>query len=191
MGSLVNLSEEPISTLRPITRHITTHRGDGKAIIHSSKQVEWQAMRNNAVAFNLLYTTSEFPTQLNDDKDIATHEQVASARPGLVNGGGSVCRVCDFAPSNDPLMHRTKSLDYGVVLEGEIEMILDSGDRVLLKRGDVAVQRGTMHAWSNPSATNWARMLFVLLDSHPLSVGNEVLTESLGKGAEEMQPSNN
>lgn len=44
-------------------------------------------------------------------------------------------------------MHRTVSLDYGVVLEGEVELVLDSGETRVLKRGDVAIQRGTCHAW--------------------------------------------
>ena len=46
-------------------------------------------------------------------------------------------------------MHRTVSLDYGVVLEGEVELVLDSGETRLMKRGDVSVQRGTNHAWRN------------------------------------------
>jgi quercetin dioxygenase-like cupin family protein len=47
-------------------------------------------------------------------------------------------------------MHRTTSLDYGVLLEGEIELILDSGEKKLMKRGDVSIQRGTMHLWREP-----------------------------------------
>ncbi len=53
-------------------------------------------------------------------------------------------------------MHRTVSLDYGVVLEGEVELVLDSGEVRLLKRGHVAVQRGTNHAWRNASKSEWA-----------------------------------
>ena len=63
--------------------------------------------------------------------------------------GGTVCRIVDFGPNTQPVMHRTQSLDYGVVLEGEVEMQLDSGESRILKRGDVAVQRGTNHAWKN------------------------------------------
>lgn len=183
--------EEPVSNLRPVTRFITTHREDGKAIIHSSENPRWQGVRDDEVGLNLLYTTSEFPCQMNSDQDIKTHERVSQASPGLVNRGGSVCRICDFSPGNDPFMHRTKSLDYGVVLEGEMEMILDSGEVVTLKRGDVAVQRGTMHAWKNPSATAWARMLFVLLDSQPLHIGGNVFKESLGDGETPFPHSNN
>lgn len=81
-------------------------------------------------------------------------------------------------------MHRTQSLDYGVVLEGEIEMELDGGEIKVLKRGDVAVQRGTMHAWRNQSKTEWARMLFVLQGCEPVVVGGERLGEDLGGGLE-------
>jgi quercetin dioxygenase-like cupin family protein len=77
-------------------------------------------------------------------------------------------------------MHRTVSLDYGIVLIGEIELVLDSGEVKLMKQGDVCVQRGTMHAWWNVSQTQWARMLFVLQPSLPVKVDGEELTEDYG-----------
>ena len=186
------LRDEPFSNLRPVTRFITTHRPDGKATVHSATSPPWEPKRDGAVAFSLLYTTSVFPSELSADADISAHEAVAAdpAASGLVRKGGSVCRICDFASSNDPLMHRTKSLDYGVVLEGSIEMVLDSGEVVTLRRGDVAVQRGTMHAWRNPSSSEWARMMFVLLDSQPIEIGGESLSESLGSHSD-IRPSNN
>lgn len=63
--------------------------------------------------------------------------------------------------SPHPLMHRTEPLDYGVVIEGEVPLILDEGE-VLLKPGSVVIQRGTNHAWANPSGKP-CRMLFVLI----------------------------
>ncbi|MNP61650.1 Cupin domain protein [compost metagenome] len=59
-------------------------------------------------------------------------------------------------------MHRTETLDYGLVTEGEVWLVLD-GEEVHLKRGDIVVQRGTNHAWSNRTE-NMARMVFILLD---------------------------
>lgn len=89
-------------------------------------------------------------------------------------------------------MHRTQSLDYGVVLEGEIEMELDDGKVSVLKRGDVAIQRGTIHAWRNTSASEWARMLFVLQDCEPLQVAGKRLKEDLGdSGGHEFPVSGN
>lgn len=76
-------------------------------------------------------------------------------------------------------MHRTVSLDYGCVLEGEVELLLDSGEKRTMKRGDVAIQRGTMHQWINHSKTEWTRMLFVLQESKPLSIAGEKFGECL------------
>ncbi|MEK9968747.1 MAG: cupin domain-containing protein, partial [Ferrovibrio sp.] len=66
--------------------------------------------------------------------------------------------------SPHPMMHRTESVDYGIVVFGEIVLVLDDGSRTHLKAGDVVVQRGTDHAWENPSETSPARMAFILLD---------------------------
>jgi mannose-6-phosphate isomerase-like protein (cupin superfamily) len=61
-----------------------------------------------------------------------------------------------------PMMHRTETIDYAIVLEGEITLLLDDED-VQLKAGDVVIQRGTNHAWSNRS-NKPARMLYILID---------------------------
>jgi quercetin dioxygenase-like cupin family protein len=67
--------------------------------------------------------------------------------------GGSVCRVVDFLPDGPlrPPMRRSRTLDFCLVLEGEITLVLDL-EEVQLRAGDVVVQRGTRHAWSNRSA---------------------------------------
>jgi uncharacterized cupin superfamily protein len=65
------------------------------------------------------------------------------------------------ADSPHPLMHRTETVDYGVVIDGELTLVLDEGE-VLLRPGSVVVQRGTNHAWANRSGRP-CRMLFVLV----------------------------
>ncbi|MBM3557475.1 MAG: cupin domain-containing protein [Alphaproteobacteria bacterium] len=65
--------------------------------------------------------------------------------------------------SPHPMMHRTETVDYGIVLEGEITLILDDRSETHLKAGDVVVQRGTDHAWENRSDKP-ARMAFILVD---------------------------
>lgn len=77
-------------------------------------------------------------------------------------------------------MHRTVSIDYGIVLVGEVELILDSGETKLLKTGDVCIQRGTNHAWRNSSKTTWARMMYVLQPSVPIEINGKSLDEDLG-----------
>jgi len=142
------------------------------------------------MGFALSYTTSSgFPVDLRKEEDITTYKGYLESPPGLVVANGTVLRHVDFVPGKTSAMHRTVSLDYGVVLEGEIEAILDSGETRLLKRGDVCVQRGTMHAWRNPSETEWCRMLFVLQPCKPLEVKGEVLGEDLGSSAGKIRPS--
>ena len=82
---------------------------------------------------------------------------------------GTVIRILDFLPGfsklssgTPPFVHRTETIDYGIVLEGEMYLLLDDSE-VLLKAGDVVVQRGTDHAWENRS-DKLARMAFVLVD---------------------------
>jgi quercetin dioxygenase-like cupin family protein len=76
---------------------------------------------------------------------------------------GSIFRVVDFPPGAKGEMHRTPSIDYAVVLEGEIDMLLP-GAEVRLHAGDVLVQQATEHGWENRSATN-CRIAFVLIDA--------------------------
>lgn len=89
------------------------------------------------------------------------------------------------------MMHRTSSLDFGIVLEGTIEMVLDDGSKTVMRRGDVAVQRATMHQWRNVSGTEWARMQFVLQDVRAVRVNGEVFGEDLGVGVEGLPGSGN
>src|SRR5260221_3101802 len=85
---------------------------------------------------------------------------------------GTRFAVIDFPPSNHPNMHRTETIDYVIVLEGEIEMDMDDST-VKMKAGDVMVQRGTNHAWANRSNRR-ARVAFVLIDAAPLGIGHPI-----------------
>ena len=69
-------------------------------------------------------------------------------------------------------MHRTETIDYVIVMEGEIEMDMDASS-VKLKAGDIMIQRGTNHAWANRSGKR-ARVAFVLVDAEPLGIGTPV-----------------
>lgn len=143
------------------------------------------------MAFNQIFTT-EFPADLTSNADVQTHDDIiASGKLGLVKKNGVVCRMVDFAPGYECMMHRTQSIDFGIVVEGTVEMILDDGHKTLLGRGDIAVQRATMHAWRNPSETEWTRMVFVLQDIKPLVIGGKRMGEDLGRGTEGLPSSGN
>ncbi len=85
---------------------------------------------------------------------------------------GTRFAVIDFPPGNLPHMHRTETIDYVIVMEGEIEMDMDAST-VKLKAGDILIQRGTNHAWANRSDKR-ARVAFVLVDAKPLGIGTPV-----------------
>lgn len=74
-------------------------------------------------------------------------------------------------------MHRTISLDFGIVVFGEIVLELDDGVETVCKAGDVVVQRGTIHAWHNRT-DQMTRMIFVLLPSEKVVVNGEELEET-------------
>lgn len=75
-------------------------------------------------------------------------------------GGGDAANAAANAPH--PLMHRTQTVDYGIVIEGELTLVLDRGETTV-RAGDIVIQRGTSHAWANRSTTN-CRVAFVLID---------------------------
>ena len=85
---------------------------------------------------------------------------------------GSRFCVIDFPAGAPGTMHRTETIDYVLVLSGEIEMDMDNST-VKLKAGDILVQRGTNHSWVNRS-TQPARVAFVLIDAQPLGLGHPV-----------------
>ncbi|KAL4804543.1 Extradiol ring-cleavage dioxygenase, class III enzyme, subunit B [Aspergillus unguis] len=181
-------STYPENDLRKLSRFITTHDAKAKAVFHRGQPEDMpiQILETSDYTFSLAYATNRFPARLQDDEDVNTYSDYLKSPPGLVSMSGTVCRIVDLAPNVRCAMHRTVSLDYGVVLEGEIELILDSGETRILKRGDVAVQRGTNHAWRNVTPGSeadaedkgrWARILFFLSPAEPLKLEGAVLGE--------------
>ena len=100
----------------------------------------------------------------------ATPAPIAAAEPDPALGalsvppprGGTKIRINELPPGVVSPVHRTQSVDYGVVLEGEVVLVLDDSETVL-RAGDVVVQRGTSHRWENRSAAP-ARVAFILVD---------------------------
>jgi quercetin dioxygenase-like cupin family protein len=87
-----------------------------------------------------------------------------------------VIRITEFAPGAPKFMHRTETVDYALLLSGECDLELDSGEVVHMKPGDIVVQRGTMHAWVNNGQAP-AVFAFILIDADPAkAVGQELRT---------------
>ncbi len=180
----MNLPELPC-----FKRVVTGHDGNGRAVVASSGPTPnvFPLAAVPGTVFYEIWNSATTPALLDNASDPTAKPLQLS--PGPL---GSVIRVVDIPPdsvqnqvsaeeaaaafaeigeahagtaqanSKHKLMHRTETLDYGIVTEGEVWLVLDE-EEVQLKRGDVVVQRGTNHAWSNRTEA-MARMVFILLD---------------------------
>lgn len=90
--------------------------------------------------------------------------------------------MIDFAPNVESPLHRAVSLDYGIVVEGVFKLVLDSGEEKIVRQGDVIVNRATAHKWHNitGNGTLPGRMMWILLDVHPVVVNGKVMEGYLG-----------
>ena len=100
-------------------------------------------------------------------------EDTSTRQTGTTLPGGTVFRIVEFGPGVSPRNHRTDSIDYAVVISGEIDMVLDD-TTVHLKAGDVLVQRGTIHNWINNGAEP-CTIAFSLIDAKAVEVNGHKL----------------
>jgi mannose-6-phosphate isomerase-like protein (cupin superfamily) len=171
----------------PVRRVITGHDKNGRAICISDSNATNILERPNrpGVALTNLWECTTTPAEYDGAEETVDGPFVLHPPKG-----GSVFRVVEFAPEDPevmktldgkaafaemgasdnivedarhPFMHRTNSVDYAIILSGEITMLLDDSE-VHLKQGDVVVQRGTNHAWSN-QGTEICQIGFVLVDA--------------------------
>lgn len=173
-----------------INRFITDHDSEGKAVFSSQipESLEWENV-GGIKDFALAYTTTSFPVKLQGSIDMQNYETHLQKKPGVMIRGGTVLRYVDLGPGATSPMHRTISLDYGVVIEGRIELILDSGESRIMNQGDVAIQRATAHEWRNTSKTESARLLFCLQEAEPIIIKGKPLAEDYGHSMPGVQPS--
>ena len=154
-------------TAQPIRRIVTGHddAGSAKVIIDGAAQ----NIRSNRPGSytTLMWATDSMPCDMPVGEKV---EDMGDRKLGTyppVNGTRFM--ISEYPPSNKPIMHRTETIDYIIVLSGKIDMELDEGRMVTLNTGDVMVQRGTNHAWIN-RYDEICRMAFVLIDAKPLGL---------------------
>ncbi len=150
--------------LPPVRRVVTGHDAAGKAVVIADDTMDAVANPSGTSKFTLIWTADGMPVD-NDDTADGRDRKV-----GLTLPGGSVIRVVDMLPGTTAPMHRTSSLDYGIVISGTIELILDDRATTLIEPGGIVVQRGTIHSWRNPSDTETARVAFILIDAKSATV---------------------
>jgi len=160
-----------MNTLPPVRRVVTGHNDDGRARVINDQRFQPQRIPTGDADFCLLWTAPDLPVDNNDDTDGREREA------GLTLHGGSVIRIVDMLPGKSSPLHRTNSLDYGIVICGELALEMDDGEVTHLGAGDIVVQRGTMHAWHNPSETEMCRIVFVLTEATAVEVNGAALPE--------------
>lgn len=172
-------------TVRRTRRVVTGHRADGRSAVLMDGLAPNVKQRAAGNASTLLWVTDESPALVDGGDDRAARDigvppprrgsifRIAEFPPGadsraadhaaLLRDFGIGADVLPGHPPRDPAIHRTRSLDYVVVLEGEIVLLLDEGETTL-RAGDVVVQRGTNHAWVNRAGVR-CRLAMVFLDA--------------------------
>lgn len=171
----------------PVRRVVTGHDAAGAAVfIIDGASPHVRTFEHSGTTVTELWRTDATPADNSSGEDAAAGETKIPPPPG-----GSVFRVVEYPPDSvrfanldrdrhaaeagltyapeaaprHPGMHKTDSVDYAIVLSGEIHALMEEGE-VLLKQGDCLVQRGTNHAWSN-RGDEPCRVAFVLIDAEP------------------------
>src|SRR3954453_15692981 len=146
-------------------RIVTGHAASGTSIVVSDTPVP-KTLDIGSAAFHEVWITDRTPAPIAATEPEPTDRPVSVPPPD----NGVMVRFAEMAPAAESPMHRTETVDVGVVLDGETWLLLDDGSETRVGPGDAVVQRGTMHAWANRSDRP-VRMLFVLIDG---AIGDEL-----------------
>ena len=159
-----------------VRRIVTGHDRNGKAIVASDDQLRAvPAAARPGISRVELWSADRMPIDNSEGAAAEAQKKGFVVRHNYVGSGqGHVCRVVEFAPGGTKFMHRTETLDYGIVLKGECDLELDDGKTIHMKQGDICVQRGTMHAWVPTGGA--CTIAFILIDADPVEMAGQKLT---------------
>lgn len=142
----------------PGVQRVVTGHDDGRAVFRSEDVSAPRMVPSGDAAMLTIWSTETVPADNNDETD-------GRDRPtGVTLNGGSVIRIVDMLPHAQSPMHRTNSIDYGIVLKGEIELELEDGHKRTVHEGGIIVQRGTNHLWRN-TTDQVCRIAFILIEA--------------------------
>ena len=144
--------------MRAPRRVVTGHDENGRSVFLSDGATP-KSHDIGVATFHELWSTDATPAPIAATPTVEPTERPLVTPP---DRHGTIIRFTDIPAGERSPMHRTETVDYGIVLEGEIHLVLDDSE-VRLGAGDVVVQRGTDHAWENRSAAT-TRMAFILVD---------------------------
>jgi mannose-6-phosphate isomerase-like protein (cupin superfamily) len=163
--------DQPAGTPLRMRRVVTGHRADGQSFVAIDEVLNNESSAREGMQASVIWSTGESPADNMDTQDGAARTLATS------DDNGTVFRIVKYDPGVAPRNHRTQSVDYAVIMSGEITMGLDEGE-VTLRQGDVLVQRGTIHNWVNNGSVP-CLVAFILCAAKPLEVGGKTY-ESTG-----------
>ncbi|KAF4548400.1 Hypothetical protein D9617_28g065060 [Elsinoe fawcettii] len=155
-----------ISPGAPSRRIVTGHLNDKSVVIEDENLDLIHGFGSNA---RTIWSTSQHPAEL--------HDTVPKELSVKMYTKGSLIRVVDFPAKSQGHNHRTASLDYAIVLDGELELLLEDGSKTVCRAGDIAVQQATMHQWNNVTDKP-ARIAFILMPSEKPVLNGVVVGEA-------------
>jgi quercetin dioxygenase-like cupin family protein len=150
-----------------IRRVVTGHDDQGRSKVLIDETVGNVISSRPGAQSSVIWSSTGFPVSNDGDHDPSPQEIATTI------DNGTVFRIVYYGPGVTPRNHRTDSMDYAVVISGEIDMELDVGS-VHLKAGDVVVQRGTIHNWVN-NGKEPCIIAFSLITSKPVTAGGKPL----------------
>lgn len=150
-----------------IRRVVTGHAADGRAVVAIDEVAANVISRRPGHESCVVWSSETVPA------DNAAAGDGGLRDVGTCHAAGTIFRIVSYGPGVAPRMHRTLTVDYAVVMAGEIVMRLDDSE-VLLRTGDVLVQRGTIHDWVNRGDVPCV-IAFVLVAAHPAVVDGTAL----------------
>lgn len=150
---------------------VTTHKADGTSIISSDKTLEpFKPFGPQGSSFVVLDARAEVPVS-NQEPSQELPNTLPRCAPGGVMFG-----ITDFPPGAEAPMHRTLSLDYGIVMSGEIVLTVDGGEERTLRAGEYLIQGGVNHKWSNRT-NEVCRIVFVMVGADKVKLESGVELE--------------
>jgi len=148
-------------------RVVTGHDEHGKAVVAIDDVIDRPTAGRPGALVAPIWVTEGFPVDNDGGED------TSKRKTGIVVPNGTAFRAIEFLPGVQARNHRTSSLDYAIVMSGEIDMEMD-GTMLHLKAGDVLIQRGTIHNWINNGAEP-CLVAFVMIDARPVTVAGRKL----------------
>jgi|SRR5271155_1497039 len=157
-----------------VRRIVTGHDAQGKAVVKTDERLDGVQRRGPHVSGVEIWSADGMPVDISDAAEPAQRKGHVVRHNYVGSGQGNVVRIVEFAAGGPPFMHRTETLDYAILLSGECDLVLDSGEVAAMRPGDICIQRGTMHAWRTrgPAPEVFA---FVLIDAEPANVAGQAL----------------